>query len=59
MRKRKVSEGFRKTFRKDETPVAEDNSQEVCPQETQTYTLSVTYPNGEDVERQITISVPE
>ena len=43
----------------DETPVAEDNSQEVCPQETQTYTLSVTYPNGEDVERQITISVPE
>lgn len=43
----------------DDTSVAENSSQEVCPQETQTYTLIVTYPDGEDVERQITVSVQE
>lgn len=43
----------------DNALVAEDSSQEVCPQETQSYTLMVTYPDGEDVERQITISVQE
>lgn len=47
------------TIQLDNALVAEDSSQEVCPQETQSYTLMVTYPDGEDVERQITISVQE